>query len=166
MKNLIKWWYFHVKNPVVRAGESGGFIWRFRRFWLEIETKSGNFKAKYMADEHPYAYLLAGLNDDNIIGFCQMVYVLSHTLTTDQRLVNDVKNALARYEKRLEASVKVEEDETEEKIALETEKAIQEHVELPKKQRRKAEREIDKRFKKAAKDVELREKGRGGDKSA
>lgn len=166
MKNIkekvMRFWYFHVQNPVVRKGESkdGAFKWEFRRFWLDISTASGNFKARYMADEHPYAYLLAGENDDNIIGFAQFIYMLSKTLTTDQGLANDVGKAIGKYQKRLEkqAASEVVEDETEEKIALEEVKAVQEHVELPKKERRKVEKGIDGRFKKAVKEAENEEK--------
>ena len=162
MKNIkqkiMQWWYFHVQNPVVRKGESkdGAFKWTFRRFDLTIETLSGNFKAKYVADEHPYAYLLQGATDENIEGFCQLMYVLGKTLTTDQGLASDVGKAINKYQKRLEkqAASEVVEDETEEKIALETEKAIQKHIELPKNERRKVERGIDGRFKKAVKDAE------------
>lgn len=142
------WWYFHVANPVVRKGEHGGFKWEFRRFWLEISTVSGNFKARFIADEHPYAYLLAGKEDNNIIGFCQMIYMLGHMVTTDQGLVNDIQKAVQKYQKRLEKSVEVVEDATEEKLALESEKAIQEHIELPDKERKKVEKDIDRRFKK------------------
>lgn len=150
-EKILKFWWFTFKNPVVRKGEAGGFRWCFRRFELTIETLSGNFKAKFMADEHPYAYLLAGQGDENIHGFCQTVYLLSKTLTTDQGLADDIAKAMYKYNKRLEkkAASKVVEDETEEKIALETEKAIQEHIELPRKERRKVERGIDGRFKKA-----------------
>lgn len=150
-EKIFKWFWFTFKNPVVRKGEAGGFKWEFRRFWLTVETVSGNFKARFMADEHPYAYLLAGKTDDNIIGFCQIVYMLSHTLTTDQGLVNDVQRVYQKYENRLQkqAASEVVEDETEEKIALETEKQIQEVVEMPKKERRKYERGVDGRFRKA-----------------
>lgn len=156
------WWYLHIANPVVRKGETqdGAFKWVFRRFWLEISTFSGNFKARFMADEHPYAYLLAGKTDENIFGFCQIVYMLGTMLTTDQGLVNDVQKALDKYIKRLNKQAAAEakvEDETEEKIALETEKAIQEHVEMPKKERKKVEREINGRFKKRVKEVEKNE---------
>lgn len=150
-EKLLKFWWFRFRNPVVRKGEAGGFRFVFRRFDLTIETLSGNFKAKFMADAHPYAYLLASNGDENIHGFCQTVYMLSKTLTTDQGLVDDVSKAFAKYDKRLQkqAASEVVEDETEEKIALETEKQIQEVVEMPKKERRKYERGIDGRFKKA-----------------
>lgn len=150
-EKILKWFWFTFKNPVVRKGEAGGFRFVFRRFDLTIETLSGNFKAKFMADEHPYAYLLASQGDENIHGFCQTVYLLSKTLTTDQGLVDDVSKAFAKYDKRIQkkAASEVKEDETEEKIALETEKAIQEVVEMPKKERRKYERGVDGRFRKA-----------------
>ena len=158
-EKFLKWFWFTFKNPVVRKGESGGFRWCFRRFDLTIETLSGNFKAKFMADAHPYAYLLASQGDENIHGFCQTVYLLSKTLTTDQGLVDDVAKAISKYNKRLQkqAASDVVEDETEEKIALETEKQIQKHVELPKKERRKVERDINGRFKKAVKEVQKNE---------
>ena len=155
-EKFLKWFWFTFKNPVVRKGESGGFRWCFRRFDLTIETLSGNFKAKFMADAHPYAYLLASQGDENIHGFCQTVYLLSKTLTTDQGLVDDVAKAISKYNKRLQkqAASDVVEDETEEKIALETEKQIQEVVEMPKKERRKYERGVDGRFKAAVKKAE------------
>lgn len=140
-----------MANPVVRKGQAGGFKWRFRRFWLEIETLSGNFKAKFMADEHPFAVLVGCEKDETIHGFCSLVYQIGTLLTTDSGFVNDIQKALAKYDKRLQkkAAGEVKEDEIEEKVALETEKAIQEHVELPKKERRKVERDINGRFKKA-----------------
>jgi hypothetical protein len=153
---IVKWWYFHIANPVVRKGEAGGFRWIFRRFWLDITTVSGNFKARFIADENPYGYLAAGKDDTNIHGFALTMYEIGKLLTTDQGFVDDVQKAIVKYRKRLEKQAAGEfvEDETEEKIALETEKAIQEHIELPKKERRNVERDINGRFKKALKDVQ------------
>ena len=128
----------------------------FRRFWLDISTLSGNFKVRFIADEHPYGYLAAGKDDTNIHGFALTMYEIGKLLTTDQGFVDDVQKAIMKYNKRLEkqAAGEVVEDETQEKIALETEKAIQDHVELPKKERRKVERDVNRRFKKAVKDVQ------------
>lgn len=155
-EKVIKWWYFHIANQVVRKGEAGGFRWVFRRFWLDISTLSGNFKVRFIADEHPYGYLAAGKDDTNIHGFALTMYEIGKLLTTDQGFVDDVQKAIMKYNKRLEkqAAGEVVEDETQEKIALETEKAIQDHVELPKKERRKVERDVNRRFKKAVKDVQ------------
>lgn len=153
---IVKWWYFHIANPVVRKGEAGGFRWIFRRFWLDITTVSGNFKARFIADENPYGYLAAGKDDTNIQGFALTMYEIGKLLTTDQGFVDDVQNAIVKYRKRLEkqAADEVVEDETHEKIALETEKQIQEVVEMPKKERRKYERGVDGRFKAAVKKAE------------
>lgn len=145
------WWLFHLANPIVREGAEGGFKWKFRRFTFEAETLSGNFKARWTADAHPYAYLLASQGDENIHGFLQLVYYLSKTVTTDQKLVSDVQKALKRYDVRLSAAKPEEESEEQ---AIEEVKAVQEHIELPKKERKKEERRIDKRFKKAVKEFE------------
>lgn len=149
----MTWFWFTFKNPVVRKGESGGFKWEFRRFWLTVETVSGNFKARFLANEHPYAVLLGCEKDETIHGYCSLIYQLGTLLTTDAGFVGDIQKAIKKYDKRLQkkAASEVVEDETEEKIALEQEKAIQEHVELPKKERKKVERETNRRFKAAAK---------------
>jgi len=117
-----------MRNPVVRKGEKGGFKWVFRRFWLEISTLSGNFKARFTAAEHPYGYLVAGKGDDNIEGFCQMIYTVGMLLTTDQGFVNDVKRSIDKYEKRLLKDNPVVEDDVEETMALEFEKQVDEKV--------------------------------------
>lgn len=153
---IVKWWYFHIANPVVRNGEAGGFRWTFRRFWLDITTVSGNFKVRFIADENPYGYLAAGKDDTNIHGFALTMYEIGKLLTTDQGFVDDVQKAIVKYRKRLEkqAAGEVVEDETQEKIALEEVKAVQEVVEMPKKERRKYERGVDGRFKAAVKKAE------------
>ena len=143
---------FNFQNPVVREGEHGGFKWRFRRFWLDVRTLSGNFKARFTAAEHPYGYLLAGEGDSNIEGFCQMLYTVGMLLTTDQGFVDDVQKALRKYERRLVPVVV--EDEGEEIAAIKEVQAVQEHIELPKAERKKRERDINGRFKKAVKNEE------------
>ena len=137
MKKLInsfrKWWLFHLKNPVVRKGETvdGAFKWVFRRYWLEITTLSENFTCRFTADEHPFGYLLAGADDQNIIGFAQTLYVLGKTMTTDQKLADDIGKAYKRYNDRLQKQAvgEVVEDEFEEKVAVEEVKQIYEKVE-------------------------------------
>lgn len=148
-----------MANPVIRKGEHGGFKWKFKRFWLEVETLSGNWKARWTAAEHPYAYLLASKDDSQIEGFCQIAYSVGMLLTTEQGFVNDVVKALKKYDARLQKSAKVENDETEEKMALEEVKQVQKLVEMPKKERKKVAKDIDKRFKKSAKDAQKRTDG-------
>lgn len=127
-------WLFTFANSVVREGEAGGFKWKFRRYWLDIETLSQNFSARYMADEHPYAYLLASEGDDNIHGFCQTVYYVAKTVTTDQELVNDIGLAFKHYNDRLEkaAAESVEEDSFEEEVAVEEVKQVYKKARDPK----------------------------------
>lgn len=160
MSKFSKFWWFHFRNPVVRQGEAGGFRWVFRRFWLEISTKSGNFTVRFTADEHPFGYLVAGKDDSNVHGFAYVLYTVGKLLTTDQGFVNDIHRAIQKYNQRLnkQAASEVVEDETEEKIALEEVKRVQEHVELPKKERRKVERDINGRFKRAVKEAEKHER--------
>lgn len=138
---IRKWWWFSVNNPTVRKGEKGGFKWKFRRFWLEVSTLSGNWSAKWTAAEHPYGYLLYGKDDANIEGFCQTMYEIGMLLTTDQGFVNDIQKAIRKYSTRLEKQAKVEEDEIEEKIALENERRVQEYVEKPRRHRTRADRD-------------------------
>ena len=95
---------------------------------MEISTLSGNFEAKFTAAEHPYGYLVAGKGDENVEGFCKMLYMVGMMLTTDQGFVDDVTKAIRKYEKRLEKK-EIVENEAEEKLDLETEKAIQAKVE-------------------------------------
>lgn len=148
---ILKWWYFHLANPVVRKGEIGGFKWCFRRFWLDIWTVSENFRVRFTADKDPYGYLLAGKDDENIHGFAMTIYQVGKLLTTDQGFVDDVQKALQKYEKRLS---KVKPDTDSEEAALAEVKAVQEYVEMPKKEQRKYERDVNGRFKKAVKEVE------------
>lgn len=156
-QKIQRWWYFYLANPVVAKGERGGFKYKFRRFWLEIETVSGNWKMRSTASENPYGYLVASVNaknEDNVYGFAEMLYMLQALLTVDQKLVDDVRKALKNYEKRSEGVIPSNEDEIEEKIALEEVRQVQEYVEAPKKERRKMERDANGRFKKAVKDVQ------------
>lgn len=157
-EKLMKWWYFRVKNATVRKGEAGGFRWRFRRFTVEVETLSGNWKAKWTADAHPYGFLL-NAEDDQVHAYCQIMYELSKLLTTEQKFASAVEKAISDYDKRLQkaAAKEVVEDETEEKIALETEKQVQAVVDMPKKERRKYSRDVDRRFRKAVKEAEKHE---------
>ena len=154
-EKIMKWWWFRFRNPVIRKGEAGGFRWCFRRFWLDITTVSGNFKARFIADAHPYSVLVGCEQEEIIHGYCSILYQIGKLMTTDAGFVGDLQKALSKYDKRLQkqAASEVKEDETEEKIALETEKQIQEVVEMPKKERRKYERDVNGRFRKAVKEA-------------
>lgn len=140
-----------MQNPSVRKGEVGAFKFNFRRYDLIISTLSENFKVRFTADKDPYGYLLSGKDDTNIHGFAMTIYQVGKLLTTDQGFVDDVQKALQKYEKRLS---KVKPDTDSEEAALAEVKAVQEYVEMPKKEQRKYERDVNGRFKKAVKEVE------------
>lgn len=156
MKRFVKWWYFHFANPVIRKGEtkSGGFRWKFRRFWLDIETFSGNFKCRFTADEHPYAYLLAGKDDENIAGFCEIIYYVSKLVTAERSVADGVVKILNDY---INSANFDKEDREEEDAALEEMKAVQKYVDAPKKEKRKMERDVNGRFKATVKAIENEE---------
>jgi len=126
---------------------------------MTIETLSGNFKARFTAAENPYAYLLASDDDSQVEGFCQILYSVGMLLTTEQEFVDSITKALRDYDKRLnkKAASEVVEDETDEKIALEEVKQVQEYVDRPENERRKLDREVNGRFKKAVKNLEKSE---------
>lgn len=148
--SLKRFWYLRFANPVVRKGEHGAYKWEFRRFWMEIETVSGNFKARFMADEHPYGYLMSGKDDANIIGFCQTLYYLGKTVTSDQGLVDDIQMAFRKYETRIG---KKEAEQSDERIDMEYVRGVQEYAEMDKKERRRYERDVNGRFKKVVKEA-------------
>ena len=109
------------------------------------------------ACEHPWAYLRASVEqgrEDNVFGFANVLYYLTMTMTTDQRLVDEVQKALVDYETRLEEKAKVEEDPEEEKAAMEEVRGVQDYVEMGARERRKMEREINGRFRKSVKKAE------------
>lgn len=150
----MRFWCLNVMNPVVVSGEKGGFGYVFRRYTLELRTVSGNWRMRVTACEHPWAYLRASVEqgrEDNVFGFAHVLYYLTMTMTTDQRLVDEVQKALVDYDRRLEENVG--EDSEEEKAALEEVKGVQEYVEMGARERRKYERDVNRRFKKAVEKV-------------
>lgn len=151
---FIRFWYFNISNPVIRKGETEAFRWVFRRFFLTVETRSGNWRARWTASEYPFGYLLSSKTDDNIIGFCQTVYMVGMLLTSDQGFVNDIQKAISKYEKRLG---KAELEQDGEEAAIAEVKAVQDYVDAPKKVQRKMERDANGRFKKAVKEVQKNE---------
>lgn len=147
---IKRWWLFTIGNPTVRSGEAGGYKWRFRRFWLEISTISGNFKVRFTAAEHPYGYLSSG-DDSQTHGFAERMYLIGMLLTTDQKFVSDIDSALKNYESRAEGTA---DDTDNEQAAIAEVRNIQEYADASQKERRKMERDSNGRFKKVMKDVQ------------
>lgn len=153
---IVRFWCLKVANPVEVSGEKGGFRYVFRRYTLDLRTVSGNWRMRVTACENPFGYLRASVEqgrEDNVFGFANVLYYLTMTMTTDQRLVDEVQKALVDYEKRLEEKERAEDDPEEEKAALEEVKGVQDYVEMCAKERRKYEKDVNRRFKKAAEKV-------------
>lgn len=128
-ERVLKWWYFRMKNPVMWKGEKGGFKVVFRRFWMEAESVSGNWKCRWTAAEYPYGYLNVAVNQNNeetLWGFVERMYMWSMLLLRDPGLAKDMDKAVAKYEKRLE---KMKPEQEDEEVAIAQMKDLQETVE-------------------------------------
>lgn len=142
---IQRWWLFTFRNPVEYKFEFGGFKVVFKRFWMDIESISGNFKVRFFVSEHPYGYLYVSAkqyNLDNIHGFCAYIYKLAHTLTTDNKLVEDVNKALKNHDKRLAAKAKTKVSEENDDIDLEVVKQNHEVSKMNKKERKQRTKKI------------------------
>lgn len=145
LAKIQKWWLFAFRNKVEYKFEFGGFKVVFRRFWLEIESVSENFKVRFLASQHPYGYLFVSAqkgNLDNIHGFCAYIYKLCHTLTTDSKLVEDVNRAMKNYDKRLAAKAATAVSTENDDIDLEIVKQNHEAGQMTKKERKARKKEI------------------------
>ena len=145
LAKIEKWWLLTFRNKVEYKFEFGGFNVVFRRFWLEIESVSENFKVRFLASEHPYGYLYVSAKQgrlDNIHGFCAYIYKLSHTLTTDNKLVEDVTKAIKNYEKRLAAKAATQVSTENDDIDLEIVNQNHEAGQMTKKERNQRKKEI------------------------
>lgn len=145
LASIQKWWLFTFRNPVKHKFELGGFRVVFRRFWLDIESVSDNFKVRFLASQHPYGYLFVSAEQgqlNNIHGFCAYLYKLSYCLTTDKKLVNDVNKALKNYDMRLAAKAATAVSTENDSIDLEVVKQNHEVGQMTKKQRKQRKKEI------------------------
>ena len=99
------WWVLKFRNTIVQEVEFDAYKVTFRRFTMDITTKSGNLKLRTMGMLYPNSFLYSALEqgDEKIVEwFCNEVYQFVSLLTTDQGLANDVHKAFAKYYKRME----------------------------------------------------------------
>ena len=102
---LRGWWMLHFRDTLVREVEFDAYKVTFRRFTMDITTKSGNMKLRTICMQYPQGYLLYCLehgSEKQVEWFCNEVYQFVSLLTTDQGLANDVHKAFAKYYKRME----------------------------------------------------------------
>lgn len=137
---LGMWWMLHFRNTLVKEVEFNAYKVTFRRFTMDITTKSGNMRLCTMGMLYPNAFLYNALEkgDKKIVEwFCNEVYQFVSLLTTDQGLANDVIKAFAKYYKRIEAkaeSIAKEITEDEDKLNEEVIKANIEYAKMTEKE--------------------------------
>lgn len=103
--NISNWWLLTFRNTLLREVEFDAYKVTFRRFTMDITTKSGNLRLRTMGMLYPNAFLYNALEkgDEKIVEwFCNEVYQFVSLLTTDQGLANDIHKAFAKFYKRME----------------------------------------------------------------
>ena len=93
------------RNTIVQEVEFDAYKVTFRRFTMDITTKSGNMKLSTMGMLYPNSFLYHSLEqgDEKMVHwFCNEVYQFVSLITTDQGLADDVHKAFAKYYKRME----------------------------------------------------------------
>jgi hypothetical protein len=103
--NISNWWLLTFRNTLLREIEFDAYKVTFRRFTMDITTKSGNLQLRTMGMLYPNAFLYNGLEkgDEKIVEwFCNEVYQFVSLLTTDQGLANDIHKAFAKFYKRMD----------------------------------------------------------------
>ena len=136
------WWLLEFRNTVVQEVEFDAYRVVFRRFTMDIMTKSGNMKLRTMGMLYPNSFLYNALEhgDEKMVHwFCDEVYQFVSLLTTDQGLVNDIHKAFAKYYKRMEKkaeSIAKEITLDEDKLNEEVVKANIEYAKMSKKERK------------------------------
>lgn len=93
------------RNTLVKEVEFDAYKVTFRRFTMDITTKSGNMKLRTMGMLCPNSFLYNALEHGNekiVEWFCNEAYQFVSLITTDQGLADDVHKAFAKYYKRME----------------------------------------------------------------
>lgn len=136
------WWMLTFRNTLVREVEFDAYKVTFRRYTMDITTKSGNMKLRTMNMLYPNAFLYNALEQGNekiVEWFCNEAYQFVSLLTTDQGLANDIHKAFAKYYKRMEKKAEsIAKDITldEDKLNEEVVKANIEVAKMTKKERK------------------------------
>ena len=154
---IARWWHFNFRNKTLWEGEIGGFKFRLRRHWLDIESIAPNhWKLRIGAGNYAYMYFLSVLGDPShgddtlkkhLSFFATGLYMTSHYILSDAKftkaLDREFEWAVRRVEKRAadEAAgvTKAEQDADE----VFVEEAVK-YGNMSRQQRRKADREMRK----------------------
>ena len=99
------WWLLKFRNTIVQEVEFDAYKVTFRRFTMDITTKSGNMKLCTMGMLYPNSFLYNALaqGDTKMVEwFCNELYQFVSLITTDSGLIQDVNKAFTKYYKRME----------------------------------------------------------------
>ena len=133
------------RNTLVREVEFDAYKVTFRRFTMDITTKSGNMKLRTMGMLYPNSFLYNALEHGNekiVEWFCNEVYQFVSLITTDQGLADDMHKAFAKYYKRMEKKAEsIAKDITPDDDKL-NEEVVKANIEVAK--MTKAERKVHK----------------------
>ena len=104
-QKLEKWLFLTFRDTKIAQVEFDAFVVTFRKFTMEIKSKSSNFVLRTMAMLHPNAQLyhcLSAGDKETVHWFCTRIYTLVTLLTTDVGFANDIEKAMQKYSKRLD----------------------------------------------------------------
>ena len=103
-QKLEKWFLLTFRDKKMARVEFDAFVVTFRRFTMEIKSKSRNFTLKTLAMSHPNAQLYHCLNagdKQTVYWFCTRIYTIVTMLTTNTGFANDIEKAMSKYSVRL-----------------------------------------------------------------
>ena len=141
-KRFGMWWMLHFRNTLVKEVEFDAYKVTFRRFTMDITTKSGNMKLRTMNMLYPNAFLYNAIEKDDkriVEWFCNELYEFVSLITTDEGLIQDVNKAFMKYYKRMEKkaeSIAKEITLDEDKLNEEVVKANIEYAKMSKTERK------------------------------
>ena len=105
LTTIQEWWLLKFRNTIVQEVEFDAYKVTFRRFTMDITTKSGNLKLRTMNMLYPNAFLYNAIEKDDkriVEWFCNELYEFVSLITTDEGLIQDVNKAFTKYYKRME----------------------------------------------------------------
>ena len=128
-QKLGNWFLITFRDTKIAQVEFEAFVVIFRRFTMEIKTKSSNFTLRTISMMHPNAQLyhcLSAGDKETVNWFCTRIYTLVTLLTTDVGFANDIEKAMQKYSKRLYKKA----DSNAKSVSEEEDKAEQEAIQV------------------------------------
>lgn len=141
-QNFVSWWMLHFRNTLIHEVEFDAFTVTFRRFTMDIKTRSGNLSLRTVGMLYPNGLLMNALENNEtktIEWFCYELYQFVTLITTDNGLIQDVNKAFTKYYKRKEKEAESKAAEVtpeEEEIAQGTIETNIEYANMSKKKRK------------------------------